>query len=50
MTTYNHEMRCCSGYGPKPNCLRKLYLLLCMQNIMILTKLICSNLQIPMWH
>ena len=27
-TTYNYEMRCCSGYGPKPNCLRKLYLLL----------------------
>lgn len=27
-TTYNHEMRCCPGYGPKPNCLRKLYLLL----------------------
>ena len=27
-TTYNQELQCCSGYGPKPNCLRKLYLLL----------------------
>ena len=24
--TYNLQLQCCSGYGPKPNCLRKLYL------------------------
>ena len=22
--TYNLQLQCCSGYGPKPNCLRKL--------------------------
>ena len=26
--TYNQQLQCCSGYGPKPNCLRTLYLLL----------------------
>ena len=30
--TYNLQLQCCSGYGPKPNCLRKLYLLLCTHN------------------
>ena len=31
-TAYNQKLQCCSGYGPKPNCLRKLYLLLVYAN------------------
>ena len=25
---YGRQLRCCSGYGPTPNCPRKLHLLL----------------------
>ena len=46
--TYNSQLQCCSGYGPKPNCLRKFYLLMNTEHNNI-TKCICSNLQFPMW-
>ena len=26
--TYSLQLQCCSDYGPKPNCLHNLYLLL----------------------
>ena len=48
--TYDLQLQCCSGYGAKPNCLRKLYLLLMSMEHFNITKFTCSNLQFLMWY
>ena len=43
--TYSSQLQCCSGYGPTPNCLRKLYMLLMYTEYYNIAKFTCSNLQ-----
>ena len=50
--TYNLQMQCCPGYGPKPNCLRKLTHIVksSCKHIIIIVFYQHSNLQSSMWH
>ena len=43
--TYSQQKRCCSGYGPLPNCPRKL-LLIDLQNITIIIIIIIINIMV----
>ena len=51
--TYKQEWQCCSGYGPLPNCLRKLLLIDLLNITIIIIKYMVqkiSNLQFLLYY